>query len=438
MTHDDTLTLNLEAPYFTAQSIQEIIDFNRKENEQLLQEIQIKDAARLEHYHLNSTPEQLEQVPYLKYLRNIEAGTVVAGVAEMDLPISQVYRETMKKVADLELLGYTTNSNLEVHLREAFLEFMIKTVDLKVTADQEKEMLLTSHVMGAISNIIETFSQVGDDILVPAPSYTAFFSDTRTLQRNVIEVNMSIENGNYRLKAEDIAAAVTPQTKILLFSNPHNPTGRLFSVDEVQAILDVCRKHNILVVSDDIHCHITPNKDLCYKPMHNLAQAGDRVISLFSTSKAFNAPGLKIAFALFSQSELHKAFTGRIPRHCYLSAPVPSILAVQNLLRFGQPWLDRVNALIAQNKAIAAHRIEAIDDISTNISESTYLIWLDCRSLDQTKFKAALQAQKLVLSEGADFGADWDGFYRINLATSLPVVHAIFDRLEAAVQQTKK
>ncbi len=209
-------------------------------------------------------------------------------------------------------------------------------------------------------------------------------------------------------------AALTADTRVLLFCHPHNPLGRVWDADEVAAIADFCRRHELVLCSDEIHCDLILD-DLAHVPAATVsADAAARTVTLMSPSKTFNLPGLNFAFAVIPDAEVRRRFraaaAGLLPfPGCF------AIAAAEAAYRDGDDWLQELLVYLRGNRDLVETVVaESLPGVTMTHVEATYLAWLDVRGLDLADPGGACVRAGAALSDGATFGAH--GYLRLNFA----------------------
>jgi cystathionine beta-lyase len=228
---------------------------------------------------------------------------------------------------------------------------------------------------------------------------------------------------------------------MLLFCNPHNPSGHVASRAELERLAQLVLAHDLVVVADEIHA------DLVYTGRRHIPFASTspeiatRTITLSAASKAFNIPGLRCAVAHFGSEALQRRFGAVVDRHLRGGLGLFGLSASVTAWRFGQPWLDEVVPYLEANRDFAERFLgERIPAIRFVRPRGTYLAWLDCEALGLAPSPASwlLQHARVALSDGRLFGSGYDGFARLNFATSRPILEAILERIATALDRSGK
>jgi cystathionine beta-lyase len=282
------------------------------------------------------------------------------------------------------------------------------------------------------------FSEPGDGAVIQTPIYPPFLATLEKTGRRMVENRLADDGARYVLDAEGLRRAIDDRTRILLFCNPHNPTGRVFERHELQALGELAVERDLIIVADEIHA------DLAY-PGHRhipLASLGPeiaaRTITLTSATKAFNIAGLRCAVMHFGSDELRARFRRTIPDALLGKASVLGVHATIAAWRQGQPWLDGVLKLLETNRdRVARFVAEELPGVRHYSPEGTYLAWLDCRGLDLpgSPYDFFLEEARVAFSDGASFGEAGRGCVRLNFATSPAVLEQVLERMAEAVQR---
>ena len=297
------------------------------------------------------------------------------------------------------------------------------------------------NVVQALYVCLQTYTEKGDGAVVQTAIYPPFLEAARETGRRLVEHRLIAPRAagelGYQLDLDPLRAALDERTKILLLCNPHNPTGRVFRRDELLAIAELAREQDWVVMVDEIH------QDLVYSgsehiPFATLSDdAAARTITVTSATKAFNIPGLRTAVAHFGSATLQKRFNTVIPRHTRGGIGLLGLYATIAAWRHADPWLDEVRSYLEANRDLVAEFLaREIPEIRFQLPESTYLCWLDCRALDLEPSPARFfyEHAKVALSDGAAFGPGWEGFARLNFATSRNLLTEILEKVAKAIR----
>ena len=294
-----------------------------------------------------------------------------------------------------------------------------------------------SHALGvipAIGSMIQYMTEKGDGVLIQSPVYGDFFDIVRDNGRRVVENRLVEEgNGKWRVDFADFEEKLK-DVKMFLLCNPHNPLGRVWSREELETMAGLCRKHHVILISDEIHSDLVFGKP--HIPAASLSpEAAASVITCISTTKTFNMAGLQASTTVFPTVEMKNQFD-RFWRNLEIHRNNAfSLIAMETAYREGEEWLEQLKEYLMGNFRYVKDFIDQhVPGITTFVPEATYLMWLDCRGLgmDQEELvRFMIEKAGLGLSNGRGFGLD--GFMRLNAACPRSILEKAMGQLAAAV-----
>ena len=288
-------------------------------------------------------------------------------------------------------------------------------------------------VIGGLGVAIAAWSDPGDGVMLFSPVYHAFYRQIEAQGRHVIEAELSLNEGRYEIDW-DATEAAAAKSRIMILCTPHNPGGVVWGADDIARLGDICKKHDLVLVSDEIHMDLTfPGTS--HIPAATAAPDHlDRLVVLTAASKAFNIAGGETGIAIIPDEARRAEFD----RH-YLdresSANRYGITMVHAALSGGDAWLDAVRAYLAENFAVFAKRMNAIPGVSVMDMQATYLSWVDMSGtgMDDAELKRRfLQDARVAPSPGPDFGTGGTGHMRFNLALPRPTLLDALTLIETA------
>src|SRR5688572_2092287 len=356
----------------------------------------------------------------------------------MDFAIPDEVQEAIERVVRLRDYGYGSGHGVregQEGLAEAFAYYAKESFGWEV--DPAGVLPVGDLIQGMYSSVY-AFSEPGDGVVVQTPIYPPFLDTIATTERRLVENRLADDGTKYAVDVDNLRAVVDKSTRLLMIPNPHNPTGRVFTRDELQAMLDLAVQHDLIVVSDEIHA------DLVYSGHEHIPFASlgpdvaARTITLTSATKGFNIPGLRCALMYFGSQELKARFHQRMPARLLGSPNIIGIDATIAAWRHGQPWLKEVMTILEQNRArLSEFFAKEMPAIEYHQPEATYLAWLDCRGLNlgTSPFEFFLDKAKVGLMEGASFGEAGVGHVRLNFGTSPAILDQILTRLAESVRE---
>ena len=360
------------------------------------------------------------------------ADVLPAWVAEMDFPIAGPIQDELRRFVDSGDVGYPLGL-AHTGLPEVFCERMDERFGWR---PEVRRIEILSEVVQGMYVALEAFSEPDDGIVVQTPIYPPFLTSVADTGRRLVENRMQIDGGRMTFDLDALEGQITADTRILLFCNPHNPSGRVYTRPELERVARLVVEHDLVVVSDEIHADLVFDGRQ-HIPLTTLGpEVAKRTLTLTSASKAFNIPGLRSAIAHFGDAKLQRRFNTVLHRHIRGGIGLFGIYASIAAWRWAQPWLDEVVPYLAGNRDFAADRLaERLPEITLVRPEATYLAWLDCRGLELDGPPAAhfLRNGQVALTEGRLFGEGWEGFARLNLGTSKAILADAIDRMAKSV-----
>jgi cystathionine beta-lyase len=347
-----------------------------------------------------------------------------AWVADMDLPPAPVSVAAVRALVDRGDFGY--NMTAEFKLAAAWAAWQEESHGWR---PDEERVRVFCDVMQGVETTLWLHTEPGDGVVVFTPVYPPFLRTVTANRRKIVEC--ALEPDGWRLDPERLAAVVDANTKAILLCNPHNPTGRCFTRDELAAIADVAQKHDLLIISDEIWADLL-HPGAVHIPMALISDdAATRTVTITAASKSFNLAGLRCAVTHLGHDGVAGALKA-VPSHVF--GAVSSLGAEASLAAWtqGAPWLAQTRAhLTAQRDHVAARLAAELPEVGFQLPDATYLAWLDFRALGlgDDPAKPLLESARVALSSGLDFGKRGAGFARLNFATTREILDAILDRI---------
>jgi cystathionine beta-lyase len=353
-------------------------------------------------------------------------------VADMDFPIADPIRRMLRFAVERSDIGYPIHPAptdmgeiTAARMRERF----------GWTIDPARVEVLCDVVQGLAVSLLQ-FAASGEGAVVQTPIYPPFRGNVRSTGRRMVENPLAYDASGFRVDLDHLRKVIDPGTRVILLCNPHNPTGRVFRRDELEGIAELALRHDLVVVSDEIHA------DLVYPgaqhiPFGSLSpEVAERTVTLTGASKAFNVAGLRCGLAIFGSEARHQRFNG-LPRHARGGISMLGFEAIRMAWLHAQPWLDQVLPYLQQNRDHLARFVaQELPGVRFHVPEGTYLAWLDFRALqlEPSPFEFFLRRAKVALSDGPNFGKPGEGFVRLNFATSRPILGEALERMAKALR----
>ncbi len=292
-------------------------------------------------------------------------------------------------------------------------------------------------VLSAATILMSQHSEQGDGIIVQPPVFFEFKMVIRKNRRRMVKNPLKFIDGQYQMDFEDLEAkAANPRNKILILCNPHNPIGRVWTREELQRVDEICRKHDVRVISDEIHGDIVypPHK---YVPFGSLSEeAAQNAFICLSPAKTFNIAGMVDGMVVIANEEDRRQYDGFADRYQINRTNVLSTAAIEAAYQDGGPWLDELLLYLQQNISFIDNFLhEHIPQLKLVRPEGTYLVWLDFTALEmdaKALHKLLGEEAQLALNAGYWFGREGAGFARMNIAVPRAVLEDAMGRLKRA------
>lgn len=382
----------------------------------------------------------------------VPEGELPMWVADMDFETAPEITEALKKRAEHGIFGYTAVPD---SWREAVTGWWQRRHDFKMEKDW---LVFCTGVVPAISSAVRKLTTVGENVLIQTPVYNIFFNSIRNNGRNVIENRLIYlgaqrqfkghtlrdtrrenDKANYRIDWKDLEEKLkNPQTTMMILCNPHNPTGTIWTREELGRIGELCAANHVTVISDEIHCDLTePGYD--YLPFASVSEVcAQNSITCIAPTKAFNLAGLQTAAVVVPNEALRHKIDRGLNTDEVAEPNAFAIDAAVAAFTKGDRWLDALREYLASNRQLVRAYLEhEIPNISLVPSHSTYLLWLDCSRVigDAAELCCYLRSETgLYLSAGAGFGGHGNEFLRMNIGTQRGRVEDGLSRLKQGVE----
>ncbi|KQR91086.1 hypothetical protein ASG01_14465 [Chryseobacterium sp. Leaf180] len=334
-------------------------------------------------------------------------------VAEMDFRLPEFLKEELIRKISAGSFGY-------FKLSEEFFKAVQFWLQSHHQLDVEKDFILpVPGVMSAVSAIINTFTESGDQIIIQPPVYNHFFNTIKNSEREIVENELILNGNQYEIDFKDLETkASDPKAKILLICNPQNPIGKVWRRETLEKIAAICEKNDVMLISDEIHADLSFKK---YTPFYSVATDFNiEFFTVHSPCKAFNFPGLPIGYVLSNDNLQFSAIEKMLESRENISVNTLSVTALVASYNHGEKWLDKVKNYIHANYLFLNNFIKNhLPQIGVLPLEATYLVWLDCRKLNLNSDEITeklLKNHHLLLNSGSMYGKSGDGFLRINIA----------------------
>ncbi len=350
---------------------------------------------------------------------------IPAWVADMDFPQAPEVVDSVRSLLDLGDLGY---SFAAAHrLPAAFADRQERRFGWR---PEPKECRLFCDVLQAVDVALWVHTEPGDGVVLFTPVYAPFYRAIEAAGCRVVDV--PLEPDTWRLDAERLRAAIDADTRAILTCDPHNPTGRSFTREELAAIAEVAEEHDLVVISDEIWSDVVFSDAPAHTPFASVSEAAARrTVTITAASKAFNLAGLRCAIAHLGHPEIAEKVTA-LPDHLLGAVGSPGAEAMLAAWTQADEWLDQTLVQLESNRDHLAARLrEELPEVRFTLPEATYLAWLDFSATPIADDPAGhlLKDARVALSPGKDFAAGASAFARLNFATTRALLDETIDRI---------
>ena len=374
----------------------------------------------------------------LSYKWDVKNGELPMWVADMDFEVAPPIKRAIVERAEHGIFGYTAIPDEFFNAVSSYWErrhgYAIPT----------EHMIYSNGVVAAISSIVRKLTTPAENVIIQAPVYNIFYNSILNNGRNVISSDLVYDGSGYSIDFDDLEEKLAlPQTSLMILCNPHNPVGRVWTANELAKIGDLCHKHGVTVLSDEIHCDITDPHSAGYTPFASVNEVCRHIsVTAVASSKTFNIAGLQSA-CLFAEDPVlrHKVWRGVNTDE----VGEPNAFSVSaNIAAFTEcdAWVDEMLEYVFENKRIACDFINRnIEGMKASFSEATYLLWIDISGIadDSVDFCHKLrESTGLYLCDGAEYGESGRCFVRMNLATQRSRVLDGLERLKRGAEEYSK
>lgn len=362
-------------------------------------------------------------------------------VADMDFPVAEPIKDALRKRVEHPFYGYTQPG-------KDVIDSIVNRSKTKYNWEIEPEwVVFTPGVVPALQTAVKSLTHPGDEVILQEPAYHPFFPVIKNSGCSIVNNQLKLVNGRYEMDFEDLESKFHPKTrrlrgpgrlKTIIFCNPHNPVGRLWSPDEIDKMGNIVIDNGGVVISDEIHCEIL-FKGNKHTPFASLSDKFEQnSIVCMSPSKTFNLAGLEVSSIIIPNQRLREDFintrSGIVPN--------PNLFgytALEAAYKHGDEWLEQVLEYLQGNLDHIRKFLETyIPEIKMIEPQGTYLLWLDCRDLGidpHTLQKFMIEDARVGMEDGYIFGEGGRGFMRMNIATQRSELTRALTRIKNAYDQ---
>ena len=370
--------------------------------------------------------------PHYLTAAQCQANPLPMWVADMDFRTAPAVQEALSAAVAHGIFGY---ADVTDSYRQAVAGWQQRRFGWDVGTDW---IVTSPGIITALKTIIQTFSFPGDSVLIQPPCYGHFQGDAVINGRRVVHAPLDECGGRYVFNARSFEAAIRDHTRLFIMSNPHNPTGNVWSADELSTMGEICRRHGILVVSDEVHQDFILNPEKRHTPFASLGEAfALNSITCCAASKTFNLAGLQCANLLIPDPRKRAEVQRAIARNLYSTPNLLGMVATEAAYTHGDAWVDALVKYVGANQQHFAAQLRArAPQLRVLDMDALYLAWIDCRALNMRPDELddfMLRQARVWFDRGGKFGEEGLGFLRANLGCPRRTVDQAIDNIVAAL-----
>lgn len=354
-------------------------------------------------------------------------------VADMDFQVAKPITDALQVQVNHGIYGYT---EVKSDYFDIVKNWFKDNFDWEI---KKGSLVKTPGVVYAIAMAVKAFTKEGEAVIIQQPVYYPFSEMIIANNRKLVNSPLVLKDGRYEIDFEDFEKKIVENNvKLFILCSPHNPVGRVWSVEELKRIGDICIKHDVVIFSDEIHADFVyePNKHHVFASLGE-SYAANSVIAT-APSKSFNIAGLQVSNIFIENKKLRDAFRNEIVKSGYSQLNTMGLVAARAAYESGKEWLDEVRAYIKDNLIFFRDYLkENIGELSLIEPEGTYLVWVDFRKLglsEKQREDLIVNKAKLWIDSGAMFGVDGEGFERFNIACPREYLKMALDSLAKAIK----
>ncbi|GAE34234.1 MalY/PatB family protein [Halalkalibacter akibai] len=354
-------------------------------------------------------------------------------VADMDFRAPQEVLQALHEVVEHGIFGYPAHST---SVDQAVQSWLSRRYDWKI---ETNSLIYTAGIVPTISYIIQAFTEPEDQVIIQTPVYYPFYDVVNKNNRELIRNPLAFDGERYEMDLDHLESVITEKTKMIVVCHPHNPVGRVWKKEELQALAEVCRKYDLLVVSDEIHA------DLLFKgqkhvPFASVSEdAAERTFTCLAPSKTFNLAGIQTSYVVVENKLLRTKLTNHLSNSFANMTNSFAEAATEAAYNHGEQWLEELMNYVEENFEFVKNYVnDHMPKLRVMDSEGTYLLWLECSNLPLSpaeRKKWLIEDAQVALNPGSIFGDEGKDFERINLACPRATLEEGLNRMKNAYDQ---
>jgi len=347
-------------------------------------------------------------------------------VADMDFKVAEPIQKAIEERVSHGVFGYTIAPD---GMSEAVIDHLKNEYQWQI---EPEWIVWLPGVVTGLAVSCRAFCADGEDIIVNPPIYHHFYDAHEEGRHNVVKVPLARIDGRWTYDIPAMEAAFNSNTRLMMMCTPHNPTGTVFTPDELQAVADLCERHNVLMISDEIHCDLVIDKQAQHYPTGAACpDQMDRMVTIMSGSKTWNIAGLNCSFAIIKNEELRKQFNAA-KQSIVSGVPPLAYTATLAAYRDAGQWRSELLDYLAANFEYIQTELSGVEGLTVEPIQATYLAWIDATGLNLEDTRGYFETHGVGLSSGEEFGQSQ--FLRLNFACPREILEEGIRRMKIAVE----
>lgn len=359
------------------------------------------------------------------FTKRYDEETIPLFTADMDLPVPEPLIDALHKTVDHRIYGYSVFPD---EYYDAIAHWFKKRHDWEI---QKEEIVYSPGTVHALHVAVRAFTEPGDGIIIQRPVYPPFTSVIEGNGRRVVNNALTCdENGYYSIDFADFEEkAKEESTKLFILCHPHNPTGRIFTTTELRALAEICARHDVLIIADEIHGDLI-RRDQTFIPIAKAVDAAERIITCTAINKTFNTAGLHCTNVIIPNLENRNRFKQELGMNLPSPFTISALIAVY---REGEEWLEQAKAYIDDTMDYVKRFLaERMPEVKVRIPEGTYVMWLDFSGYGlspEDVHERIYHRANVILEDGSMFGEEGLPYQRICIPSPRPLITEALERI---------
>lgn len=368
-----------------------------------------------------------------KYGRN---DLIHLGVADMDFCSPDPIRESFRRCAEHGIFGYT---DLNDAFYDGFISWMKRRHSVNV---KREEIIFCPRINISSSLCVETLTDPGDQVMIHTPAYGPLYQAIVKNGRKPVECPLTRDGERYRIDFGGMEERITQDTRMMILCSPHNPTGRVWSREELEQIGEFCEKHDLILFVDEIHGDITAGSKEFVSALSLPEKYRKHLIVATSPTKTFNIPGVILSYLVIPEENIRRKISGDIDRIGMHNPTIFAVAAAEAAYSQCDDWYDEMIAYIDENDAFTrSYFAQHMPDFQILPREGTYLLWIDYGKLNCTEEELEtwfIERANVSVYMGTVFGEAGRGCIRLNIASPRPLLKQAYDQMKAVYHEIRK